>query len=179
MRQQDFIDAMRIISKMFRRGYTDEQAAKIWPAIKDEPNAAIHAAVMKVETDFHPDMLVPIGKIRDIILQEGKHIREEQVQEREREAQRMKAEEKRTLYDYRPKGEFEKDAFECMIFCAGDAKPDEKLKRIAEMARKYPHREYSAVYRDTEAFYREKGLIGEPGQTERMDSGSDRRGQAA
>lgn len=93
MKPEYFSDAMDMINSMFRRGYDAKAAASIWDAVRDEPDAAMVRAVKRIEMEFHPDQLVAPGKIRDIILQEGRKIRDREAEGRQREADRLKAEE--------------------------------------------------------------------------------------
>jgi hypothetical protein len=88
-----FDEGMGEISRLFRKGYKTETVAAIWDAVKSEPDSAMTRAFYRVEVEFHPDQLVPIAKIRDIILQEGKKIREADTVRREQESAQMKKEE--------------------------------------------------------------------------------------
>lgn len=90
MRREMFDEGMAMISRMFRKPLKADNIAAIWDDVKDEPDSAMTKTFYRVEIDFHPDALVPVGKIRDVIKSEGKKIREKEAVEREQEARRVK-----------------------------------------------------------------------------------------
>jgi len=138
MERKWFDEGLAMISMMFRRPYKPETINAIWDAVKDEPGDAIVRSIKRVEVDFHPDALVPISKIRDIILAEGKKIREAQTVAREREAQRQKDAEAKSL----PDGHTEYSRAVCDFLNAALAGVDRsKLRTMAqEGARRFPRR---------------------------------------
>lgn len=90
-----FTEGMKMIGQYFGRPYKPESIKAIWEDVKDEPDAAMNKAFMRVEIDFHQAQVIPIARIRDMVLAEGKKIREAETVEREREAERTKAEERK------------------------------------------------------------------------------------
>lgn len=138
MERREFDECMSVVSAMFRRPYKLETIGAIWASVQAEPAGALVRMLNRVEVDFHPDALVPISKIRDIILAEGKKIREGEAAEREREAQRQKDAEAKSL----PDGHTEYSRAVCDFLNAALAGVDRsKLRTMAqEGARRFPRR---------------------------------------
>lgn len=90
-----FTEGMKMIGQYFGRPYKPESIKAIWEDVKDEPDAAMNKAFMRVEIDFHQAQVIPIARIRDMVLAEGKKIREAEITEREREAEQRKLDERK------------------------------------------------------------------------------------
>jgi hypothetical protein len=82
-----------MIGKFFGEDYKPESVKAVQNVMMLEPVGAMVAAYSRAISEFPQRYLPPISKIRDIVLQEGKKIRELETQQREREAAEMKKEE--------------------------------------------------------------------------------------
>lgn len=94
MNQQFLEQGIKAIAVFFNGEYKPESIRMISGALLPESDAALKEAYRRCITEFNT--LPPVARVRDIILQEGRKIREQEAIEREREAQRQKA--------YAPKG---------------------------------------------------------------------------
>ena len=97
MERNFYNEAMAKISGHFRKPYRDCDIDAIWPVVQDLPAGSLVKTYQRVTTDYHPDALTPIGKIRDIIVQEGRKILEQASIERENEDRRQRKEEMKSL----------------------------------------------------------------------------------
>jgi len=95
MQLERYAEGMKMIGQYFGRPFKPESIKAIWEDVKNEPDGAMNKAFMRVEIDFHQAQVIPIARIRDLILTEGRKIREAETTEREREAERTKAEERK------------------------------------------------------------------------------------
>lgn len=80
------------ICEFFGQNYKPEAIRLIEPAVLSEPAFAMMEAITRVKVEFSPRAIPPIAKVRDIICQEGRKIRDEEITAREREAARARKE---------------------------------------------------------------------------------------
>jgi hypothetical protein len=91
------VEGLEEVGKFFGEDYKPEAIKAVQSPILVEPNAAMARAYQRVISEFPQRFLPPLSKIRDIILQEGKRIREAEAIQREQEAAQRKAEEGRPM----------------------------------------------------------------------------------
>ncbi len=159
MDRRYFDEGMGCISRYFAKPYKVENINAIWPDVRDYPNEAMNAAHKRVEVEYHASQLVAIGKIKDLIIIEGRKIQGKEAVEREQEAERQKRE-YRTLGQVQGLSEYEKD---CLAAVRTMMDPDideiPKLTAIIHLERKYPGKgwreKYNLVFKD----WHRQGLI--------------------
>jgi hypothetical protein len=95
MQIDHYTQGMQMIGQYFGRPYKSDSIKAIWEDVKNEPDKAVDKAFIRVEIDFHQAQVVPIARIRDLILTEGKKIREAEICQREQLAEKMKREEQK------------------------------------------------------------------------------------
>lgn len=86
-------EGLKSIAGFFGGEYKSEQIRMVQGALMPEPEKALRDAYKRCCTEFNG--LPTIAKVRDIVMQEGRKIREAEIVEREREAERTKAEERK------------------------------------------------------------------------------------
>ena len=82
---------LKSIAVFFGGEYRPEQVNMVVGSLTPEPDGALREAYKRCCTEFNS--LPTIAKVRDIVIQEGRKIREDETVEREREAEKLKAEE--------------------------------------------------------------------------------------
>lgn len=90
MDRKYFDEGLKHICAHFTKPHPAKVISSIWEEVKDYPNYAINATSKRVEQEYHPGQLVAIGKIKDMIIIEGKKILGKEAVEREREAEEAK-----------------------------------------------------------------------------------------
>lgn len=146
MDRKYFDEGMNHICSHFAKPHPGKVINSIWDEVKDFSNHAINAASKRVEQEFHPGQLVSIGKIKDIIIIEGKKILGKEALEREREAEeakRQRGEHRRDNTNYvdrlKADSEFAKERIDLLkLVITPDHDPGEVLKRVAALAKKHP-----------------------------------------
>lgn len=143
MERRVFDEGMVAISGLFRRSYQPGAIAAIWPDVCNEPSQAMTKAFFRIEVEFHSDALVPIAKIRDMILYEGSRIREAEALQREVEAKRERLSQPTEV----PKGHDEYSRA-CADFLkavfSGRYTRDELAVKAAEGQQRFPGRGFDA-----------------------------------
>jgi hypothetical protein len=89
------IEGLQMIGQFFGEDYKPDAIKAVQNAILLEPDAAMTSTYKRAVVEFPQRFLPPLSKVRDIIIQEGRKIREAETVEREREAERTKAEERK------------------------------------------------------------------------------------
>lgn len=146
MDRKYFDEGLKHICSHFTKPHPAKVIDSIWEEVKDFPNHAINATSKRVEQEFHPVQLVAIGKIKDIIIIEGKKILSKEAAEREREAEeakRQRGEHQRDSTNYIEKlkadSEYAKERIDLLkLIITPEHDPEEVLKRIAGLAKKHP-----------------------------------------
>lgn len=158
MTENYYQQAMGMISTYFAKPYRSDNIKAIWPEVKDMPEQAMNLAYKRVQQEFHHAALIPINRIKEIILQEGKRILTKQAEDREREAAEKKAQE-RGLNEVQPISSYDRECLKVVRAQMSDLEPQEKLKLIAALDKKYPNRGWKEVFMDVFKQMHKHGLI--------------------
>lgn len=84
MNHQYMVEGLKAIGSFFGEDYKPESIKAIQSVILLEPDAAMKQAYSRIVTEFPQRFLPPLAKVKDIIQQEGKKIREQESLEREK-----------------------------------------------------------------------------------------------
>lgn len=124
------------IAKFFGGEYREEQIRMVTGAILPEPDNALRSAYKRCCTEFNA--LPTIAKVRDIVIQEGRKIRELEICQREQLAERMKREEQRP---WNPGNDEHGKACAAFLAAAFGGESINRLRETAEEGeRKFPGR---------------------------------------
>lgn len=137
------VEGLCEIGKFFGEDYKDDAIKAVQSLILLEPNQAMVKAYNRVVSEFPQRFLPPLAKVRDIILQEGKKIREAEAIQREQEDRRQRTETPESL----PKGHTEYSRACCSFLKAafGRYHTLDELRKMAEDGeRRFPGRGFDA-----------------------------------
>lgn len=131
------VEGLEEVGKFFGEDYKPEAIKAVQSPILVEPNAAMAKAYQRIISEFPQRFLPPLSKVRDIILQEGKRIREAEAIQREQEAAQRKAEEGRPIQE--PATPYGKacTAFLVAVF-SGNYSRDELLRMAEDGVKRFP-----------------------------------------